>query len=471
LEQGSSFMETILLVEDKPELREMLTHALGDMQFEVTAATNLETAVSALQKQRFSAVLTDLKLPAGSGMDVLQAALESDPATPVILMTAYGTITQAVEAMRSGAYDFIQKPIDLNHLEQLLRRAIERQQLQRENIVLKEVYAQRYGFPRIVGEHPSLQAAANAMQKIAQTDTTVLLLGESGTGKELFARAIHQLSPRAQKPMLSINCAAIPEPLLENELFGHEKGAFTGADTRRAGKFELAHGGTIFLDEIGELPAGAQAKLLRVLEERTVERLGGSASIRADVRVIAATNRDLQAAAEAGDFRKDLYFRLSVFPINIPPLRDRVADIPVLAEYFLDRFRRELRKPRLSLNEDAITAMQNYSWPGNVRELSNLVERMTILHDGEITAADLGLSAQKQRKVSASQPAPEKQTEEQATAGAKLADVSARAVAEVERTHIESVLRSCKWNKNAAAEQLGISYKTLLNKLHAYGLD
>jgi DNA-binding NtrC family response regulator len=463
-------METILLVEDKPELREMLTHALQDMQFEVSAAANLEAAVSALQKQRFSAVLTDLKLPAGSGMDVLQSALDNDPATPVILMTAYGTIAQAVEAMRSGAYDFIQKPVDLNHLEQLLRRAIERQQLLRENIVLKEVYAQRYGFPRIVGEHPSLQAAAHAMQKIAQTDTTVLLLGESGTGKELFARATHQLSPRSQRPMLSINCAAIPEPLLENELFGHEKGAFTGADTRRAGKFELAHGGTIFLDEIGELPASAQAKLLRVLEERTVERLGGSASIRADVRVIAATNRDLQAAAEHGDFRKDLYFRLSVFPVNIPPLRDRPADIPLLTEYFLDRFRRELRKPRLSLAENAIRAMQNYAWPGNVRELSNLVERMAILHDGEITVADLGLSAEKQRKIGASQQIPAKQNDELANT-AKLADVSARAVADVERTHIESVLRSCKWNKNAAAEQLGISYKTLLNKLHAYGLD
>jgi DNA-binding NtrC family response regulator len=464
-------METILLVEDKPELREMLTQALRDMQLEVTAAPNLESAVSALQKQRFSAILTDLKLPTGSGMDVLQAALESDPATPVIVMTAYGTISQAVEAMRSGAYDFIQKPIDLNHLEQLLRRAIERQQLQRENIVLKEVYAQRYGFPRIVGEHPTLQSAAAAMQKIAQADTTVLLLGESGTGKELFARAIHQLSPRAPKPMLSINCAAIPESLLENELFGHEKGAFTGADTRRAGKFELAHGGTIFLDEIGELPPSAQAKLLRVLEERTVERLGGSASIRADVRVITATNRDLQAASEAGEFRKDLYFRLSVFPINIPPLRERASDIPILAECFLDRFRRELRKPRLSLSEDAIRAMENYSWPGNVRELSNLIERMAILHEGEIGPAELALPAQKQRMTSRSQHAPAKQNDEPLTAGAKLSDVSARAVAEVERTHIESVLRSCRWNKNAAAAQLGISYKTLLNKLHAYGLD
>lgn len=462
-------MESILLVEDKPELREMLTHALRDMDFDVTAAADLRSGVAALFQQRFAAVLTDLKLPSGSGMDVLQAALDSDPATPVILMTAYGTIAQAVEAMRSGAYDFIQKPVDLNHLEQLLRRAIERQQLQRENIVLKEAYAQRYGFPRIVGEHSALQAVANAMQKIAPTDTTVLLLGESGTGKELFARAIHQLSPRASKPMLSINCAAIPEPLLENELFGHEKGAFTGADTRRPGKFELAHGGTIFLDEIGELPGSAQAKLLRVLEERTVERLGGSATIRADVRVIAATNRDLAAAAENGAFRKDLYFRLSTFPVNIPPLRERASDIPVLAEYFLDQLRRERRKPRLSLREDALEAMRNYAWPGNVRELSNLIERMAILHDGEISAADLGISDQ-QRKTGKSQPSTN-HDQQPLAAGAKLADISARAVAEVERTHIETVLRGCKWNKNAAAQQLGISYKTLLNKLHTYGLD
>src|SRR5207248_1333559 len=272
------------------------------------------------------------------------------------------------------------------------------------------------------------------MQKIAQTDTTVLLLGESGTGKELFARAVHQLSPRAQKPMLSINCAAIPESLLENELFGHEKGAFTGADTRRAGKFELAHGGIIFLDEIGELPASAQAKLLRVLEERTVERLGGSSVIRTDVRVIAATNRDLAAAAENGEFRKDLYFRLSIFPVNIPPLRERASDIPVLAEYFLDQFRRELRKPRLTLADDALKAMQDYGWPGNVRELSNLVERMAILHDGEINAADLGLSSQEQRKGGGKSQNSTNHDEQPPTAGAKLADISARAVAQVERT-------------------------------------
>src|SRR5437868_13657605 len=264
-------METILLVEDKTELRQMLVHALERMKFQPVAVSGLADALSELRRQRFSAVLTDLKLPAGSGLDVLKAALDDDPAVPVIIMTAYGTIAQAVSAMREGAYDFIQKPIDLDQLKHVLTRAIERQQLLRENIVLKEEYARSVGIPRIVGEHPAMQSAAREMQRVAVTDGTVLLLGESGTGKELFARAIHQLSPRGAKPMVAINCAAMPETLIENELFGHERGAFTGADSRRAGKFELAHGGTIFLDEIGELPLTVQSKLLRVLEEKVVE--------------------------------------------------------------------------------------------------------------------------------------------------------------------------------------------------------
>src|SRR5262249_39387878 len=312
-------------------------------------AGSLEEALRGLRQQRFAAILTDLKLPSGTGIDVLKAALEDDPSVPVIIMTAYGTIAQAVEAMREGAFDFIQKPVDLNYLNHLLKRAIERQQLVRENIVLKEEYARTMGLPRIVGESEVMKAAAQEMQKIAPSDSTVLLLGESGTGKELFARAIHQLSPRAQKPMVAINCAAIPESLIENELFGHEKGAFTGANARKAGKFELAHGGTIFLDEIGELPLAVQGKLLRVLEEKLVERLGGTAAFRADVRVIAATNRDLEAAVTEQKFRRDLFYRLNVFPIRIPPLRERGDDILLIAESFLERFRRERGKAKLTL--------------------------------------------------------------------------------------------------------------------------
>jgi DNA-binding NtrC family response regulator len=454
-------METILLVEDKAELREMLATALGRMEYEVTPAATLAEALTALRRQRFSAVLTDLRLPQGTGMDVLRAALEADAATPVVLMTAYGGVAEAVAAMRDGAYDFIQKPIDLDHLRHLLGHAIERQQLWRENLVLKEDYARRFGFPRIVGEHPAMQAAAREMQRVAPTDTTVLLLGESGTGKELFARALHQLSSRAGKPFVALNCAAIPETLMENELFGHERGAFTGADIRRPGKFELAHGGTLFLDEIGELPASAQSKLLRVLEERVVERLGGSGGIQVNVRVVAASNRDLEGAAERNEFRRDLYYRLAVCPIRIPALRERGDDVLVMAEHFLGRFRRELRKPRLKLAPAALSALRAHAWPGHVRELQNALERAAILNDGELTAADLGLAANV-RSAPAGESLP---------AGDSLPEVSARAVASVERAKIEATLRECKWNKSAAAQRLGVSYKTLLNKIHAYGLD
>jgi DNA-binding NtrC family response regulator len=457
--------EPILLVEDKPELREMLTHALSRMDFQPVAVASLEDALQKLKSQRFAAVLTDLKLPSGSGMDVLSAARNEDPNLPVIIMTAYGTIAQAVTAMRDGAFDFIQKPVDLNHLNHLLTRAIERQQLLRENLVLREEYARTLGFPRIIGESGVMKSAAQEMQRIAATESTVLLLGESGTGKELFARAIHQISPRASKPMVAINCAAIPESLIENELFGHEKGAFTGADSRRPGKFELAHGGTIFLDEIGELPLAVQGKLLRVLEERVVERLGGTVPFRADVRVVAATNRDLQAAVNSGEFRSDLFYRLNVFPIRIPPLRDRGDDVTLIAESFLDRFRRERNKPGLKFAPTATIAIRNHTWPGNVRELQNAIERASILCESEITPADLGLGATARAAAAAAGGDSGYSME------GTLHEVSARAVEAVERQKIDTTLRECKWNKQSAAERLGVSYKTLLTKLKQYGLD
>ncbi len=454
-------MESILLVEDRVDVRQMLTTALERMGYETVATSGVDEATSQLARRRFSAVLTDLRLPSGSGMDVLRAAQESDVAMPVVIMTAFGSIAEAVDAMREGAFDFIQKPIDLEHLKHLLARAIERQQLLRENIVLKEEYARRFGFPRIVGDHPAMRTAAAEMQRIASTDSTVLLLGESGTGKELFARAIHQLSSRATKPLLALNCAAIPEQLLENELFGHEKGAFTGANTAKPGKFELAHGGTVFLDEIAELPIGAQGKLLRVLEEHMVDRLGGTQSRQVDVRVIAATNRDLQQEVADGGFRQDLYYRLAVVPIRIPALRDRGEDVLLIAEQLLERFRKEIRKPHLKLAPDAISALCSHSWPGNVRELQNLLERAAILYDGEITAAQLGISANVRAAVA----------EANAGTADSLPELASHAVKTVERAKIEATLRECKWNKAAAAERLGISYKTLLTKIHAYGLD
>jgi DNA-binding NtrC family response regulator len=442
-------MEPVLLVEDKAELREMLQQALARMKYDVVPAATATAARAAIRERRFTAVLTDLKLPDGSGLDVLRNAMEADGALPVVVMTAYGTIAEAVSAMRDGAYDFIQKPIDLEHLSHVLGRAIERYQLLHENVVLKHEYARRFGFPEMLGEHPSILTAGREMQRIAPMDSTVLLLGESGTGKELFARAIHKLSPRADKPFIALNCAAIPESLVENELFGHEKGAFTGADSRQAGRFELAHGGTLFLDEIGELPQSVQSKLLRVLEAGRVQRLGATSEVSVNVRMIAATNRDLEAAVEAQQFRRDLYYRLAVFPIRIPPLRERGDDVLLLAEHFLERFRRELRKPQLRLSAEAKKALSSHHWPGNVRELQNVIERVAILNDDTIEAAHLGLS---QRDV-------------------KTRAAAAAANSAADRASLEAVMRDCKWNKQAAAERLGISYKTLLNRLKAMQLD
>ena len=463
-------METILLVEDKAELREMLVQALTRMDYQVSPAASSAAAAALLRSQRFSAVLTDLKLPAGSGMEVLRAALEVDSALPVIIMTAYGTIVEAVAAMREGAYDFIQKPIDLEYLRHLLGRALERQQLLRENLVLKDEYARKFGFPRIVGEHPSMQAAAREMQAIAATDTTVLLLGASGTGKELFARAIHRLSPRANKSFLALNCAAIPESLVENELFGHERGAFTGADSRQAGKFELAHGGTMFLDEIGELPLAVQSKLLRVLEDGKVQRLGSNAETTVNVRVITATNRDLEAAVKSQTFRQDLYYRLAVFTIRIPGLRERGDDVLLLAEHFLAGFRRELKKPRLKFSDAALKVLRAHTWPGNVRELQNAIERASILCDSAIEAVDLALPAPENRLAAAAAP-DYKNSAAPSGDPTGIAGQHAPAASDDERSHLEATLRECKWNKRAAADKLGIPYKTLLTKLRSYDLN
>src|ERR1044071_6562355 len=311
----------ILLVEDKDSLRRVLRLTLENAGYTVAEAIDARAALNEIANSRHRLVLTDLRMPNGSGLDVLRAARAADADVPVIVMTAFGSIDEAVQAMKDGAHDFLQKPVDSNHLLLLVERALEQARLRTENVLLREEWSRRYGFPRIVGESDAIKRAVAETQRVATTDTTVLLLGESGTGKELFARAVHHLSPRHDRAFVAINCAAIPETLIESELFGHERGSFTGATERRPGKFELAAGGTIFLDEIGELPLNVQGKLLRAIEEKVVDRIGGRAPVPVDVRIVAATNRDLQAASEAGDFRRDLFFRLAVFPIEIPPLR------------------------------------------------------------------------------------------------------------------------------------------------------
>src|SRR5262245_10000815 len=326
-------MAEILLVEDKDSLRQMLRLTLQNAGHSVDEARDGAEARRRLNDTRYNLVLTDLKMPRADGLEVLRAAKTADADTAVIMLTAYGTIDEAVQAMKDGAYDFLQKPVDSRHLLLLVQRALEEARLRAENVLLRDEYANRYGFPRIIGDSLAMKKVGREIQQVAATPTTVLLLGESGTGKELFARAIHHLSQRRDAPFIAINCAAIPDTLIENELFGHEKGAYTGADHRRAGKFELAARGTLFLDEISEIAPAVQSKLLRVLEERKINRLGGSADIDVDVRIIAATNRDLKAAVAAKQFREDLYFRLAVFPVHIPALKERKSDIKDLSDF------------------------------------------------------------------------------------------------------------------------------------------
>jgi len=383
------------------------------------------------------------------------------------VMTAYGSIEDAVRAMREGALDFLAKPVDPDHLLLLVRRALEQRRIVNENLVMKEELAVRRGAPQLVGGDPSLRKVFTSMQRAAATDTTVLIEGESGTGKELFARSLHALSERATMPFVAINCAAIPETLLETELFGHEKGAFTGAVGRKPGKFEMAHRGTLFLDEIGDLPLSLQAKILRALEEKRFERVGGTAPVQVDVRLVAATNRGLRAQVAARRFREDLFFRLSVFPIVVPPLRDRKGDIARLAHYFTDRFSRDMKKRQLSISAEALDALREYRWPGNVRELQNCIERAVILADGDsILPRHLNLASV--------QAEPEGQ-EADPWLGfdfeGSLMDVSRRAAAEVERRKIEQVLRQSDQNRTRAAELLGITYKTLSAKMKEYRLD
>ena len=422
-------------------------------------------AMRAMHRDRPALVLTDLRLPEGDGFGVLRAAKELDPELPVIVMTAYGSIQDAVAAMKEGALDFLAKPIDPDHLMLMVERALAQRRVMTEYILLKEELAARRGAPQIIGDSPSLRQAILALQRAAGSDATVLLEGESGTGKELFARALHALSSRSDGPFVAINCAAIPDNLLETELFGHEKGAFTGAVARKAGKFELAHHGTLFLDEIGDLPLALQAKILRALEERRFERVGGTQLLHVDVRIVAATNKQLRAGVAAKQFREDLYFRLSVFPIAIPPLRERPDDIPILARHFAERFCRELKKNAAILAPSAIEALQKYHWPGNVRELQNCMERAVILSESDtIHGRHLSLSLHAPMPVEP--PSPWTAFDMSGT----LPDVVKRAQQEVEKRKIELALKEGGGDRGRAADLLGVPYKTLLAKLKEYAV-
>ena len=449
---------SILLVEDKDSLRAMLRLALEAQGHAVIEARDEVEAIAALRDAQPAVVLSDLRLPVGDGLGVLRAAKEADPELPVIVMTAHGSIQDAVAAMKQGALDFLAKPVDPDHLLLLVERALAQRRLLNDYRLLKEEAAARRGGPHIIGDSPALRQVMAAIDRAAATDTTVLLEGESGTGKELCARALHDRSPRAHGPFVAINCAAIPDTLLEAELFGYERGAFTGANQRKLGRFELAQRGTLFLDEIGEMPMTVQAKMLRAIETRKIERLGGGASIQLDIRIVAATNRGLRQAVSARQFREDLYFRLSVFPVEVPALRDRRDDIPKLAHHFVERVCRDLGK-KITLSPEAVTELMAHNWPGNIRELQNALERAVILAEGDVLLP---------RHLSLS-PVPKSGSSadpwDRIDLRGSLAEATARTVSEVERRKIQQALSDAGGDRGRAADLLQINYKALEAKL------
>ena len=451
-------MIDVLLVEDKDSLRQALAETLRAHGLRVEACADTYEAKRALGRASFGVVLTDLKLPAGTGFDVVAAALKAGPETDVIVMTAFGSIEDAVRAIREGASDFLTKPVDTDHLLLLVDRALDRRRLKRRAVLLEEELQERMSLPRLVGTSEGLKEALLQVQRVAPSDTTVLILGESGTGKELLARSVHQLSPRAKGPFVAINCAAIPETLLENELFGHEKGAFTGANARKLGRVEMAQGGTLFLDEIGELPLSLQPKILRLVQEKQFDRVGGTETRTVDLRLVTATNRDLKAMVAVREFREDLYFRLSVIEISIPPLRARRDDILPLAESFLAKFSREAGKRRpLTLSARSVTTLESHSWPGNVRELQNSVERAVILCSGDVIEPEhLRIDGQE---------APRPSIADVIDLRGSIGEVRDRAADAAEAEMVARALATADGSIEAAANALGLTTNALRKRL------
>jgi len=452
-------MPTILIVEDEPKMLRLLELNLGEEGYSIHTVADAEAGLNALRQERIDLVVTDLKLPGMDGLEFLQAVKRADARIPVIVMTAYGTVETAVEAMKAGASDYVLKPFSLEEMKLIVRKELDVHNLREENRSLREALGKRYEFKNIVARSAKMQEVLATVERVALTNSTVLLGGESGAGKDLIARAIHQHSRRVSGPFVKINCTAIPENLLESELFGYEKGAFTGAVASKPGKFELADKGTIFLDEIGDVPSSIQVKLLRVLQDREFERLGGTKTLKVDVRVVAATNQDLRAALEQGSFREDLYYRLNVVPINIPPLRERKEDIPYLVDHFIERFARESGKPIRGITPAAQKALMEFHWPGNVRELENIIERAVALSSREvIDVADIRLDLSPVKPSAA--PA----------ANAAAFPPEGLTLEQYEDEIIKEALRRTGGNKSQAARLLGLSRNTLRYRLAKMGV-
>ncbi len=453
----TSMGKKILLVEDDLNTLEGLAEILEQENYTVRKARNGKEALTEFKKNNFNIVLIDYLLPDKDGLEISELLIKQNPEIKIIMMTAFGSVKNAVNAMKLGIYDYLTKPIDLDELSIIIRRALKEQQLIHENIDLKEKLQKTYRFENIIGVSGKMQEVFRKVIKVAKTNATVLIRGESGTGKELIARAIHFQSDRKEKPLVEINCASIPETLLESELFGHEKGAFTGAYKSKKGKFEIAHQGTLFLDEIGELPQGVQAKLLRVLQDRTFTRVGGVENIEVDVRLLAATNADLEKAIKEGRFREDLYYRLNVIPIYIPPLRERPEDIGPLIDHFIKKYSMKNKREIKGITREARDLLFQYSWPGNIRELENAIENAVVMAESDvIQVQDLPgyLQTKQMRKDSVLLPSIEK---ENLTFKERL-DL-------FECEIIRQTIEECGGNKTQAAKKLGFTLRTLRNKL------
>ncbi|XXF81154.1 sigma-54 dependent transcriptional regulator [Myxococcaceae bacterium GXIMD 01537] len=460
-------MAKLLVIDDEPNLRKVLAAMLRREGYDVTVAENGEQGLAEFHKNGADIVVTDLVMPRQGGMEVLGGVKSANPDVPVIIITAHGTVDSAVEAIKLGAFDYITKPFEQAELSAVIAKAARAHESARRS-VRPDLKARA----AIIGESPLVQEVFKIIDKVADTPSTVLITGESGTGKELIASALHGASSRRDKPFIKINCAAIPHNLLESELFGYERGAFTGAVTSKPGRFELADGGTLFLDEIGEIPVEMQVKLLRAIQEGEFERVGGIKTTRVDVRLVAATNRDLQEEIEAGRFRKDLYYRLAVVPITLPALRERRGDIPMLARHFVEKYNRKLNKKIEDIADDALALLQAYPWPGNIRELENLIERVLLFADGPfITAKDLPDPVRQGAGGPGGAPAsPSAAQEAAAPSEAGLKDIVRMKAAELEKDLITKALEETNGNVTRAAKKLQISRKSLQTKMKEFGL-
>ncbi len=453
---------TVLVVDDDDSVRESLAYVLEQEGYQVVTAGSGVEALAQLESTPFNLFLTDLKMPGMDGIELISAAQKRQPNLPGIVLTGHGTVDTAVAAMKAGAFDYVAKPFDVDELVLTVARALEFSSLKQENFSLKRTLRDKYRFGNMIGGSDAAQKVYHIIERVADTDSTVLITGESGTGKELVARTLHYNSPRRDRPMIPINCGAIPEHLLESELFGHERGAFTGASSARIGRFEAAHGGTLFLDEIGEMHPTLQVKLLRAIQEREFQRVGGNKTIRVDVRILAATNQNLEQLVKEKKFREDLYYRLNVIPVEVPPLRERRDDVPVLVNHFLKRFNKGKETGITGFNEEAMALLTAYDWPGNIRELENMVERLVILEGGGIIGADALPEKIGQRNVTA------------AMGRVVLPDDGLNfdaTVAEFEDALILQALERSKWVKNRAAQLLGLNRTTLVEKIKKKKLE